>query len=120
MENKTNKTTETIANKALAGAAVPQTGEGVAPTPSTASVKSLRYKPGMYRSDKFMRVIKELTHTHSRDENGKVQKTYGTWANDKNMIVFQKGVERSLTEEDLKLPAVQRLIDSKTIFRVGE
>lgn len=117
-----NKTMETIADKALAGAAVPQTGEGVAPipTPSTASVKSLKYKPGMYRSDKFMRVIKELTHTHSRDENGKVQKTYGTWANDKNMIVFQKGVERPLTEEDLKLPAVQRLIDSKTIFRVGE
>lgn len=117
-----NKTTETIAYKALAGAAVPQTGGGVdsTTTPSTAAVTHSKYKPGMYRSDKFMRVIKELTHTHSRDENGKVQKTYGTWANDKNMIIFQKGVERPLNEEDLKLPAVQRLIDSKTIFRVGE
>lgn len=105
------KTTKIIEDKVLAGAAVPQTGEGVTPS---------KYKPGMYRSDKFMRVIKELTHTHSRDDSGKIQKTYGTWANDKNMVIFQKGVERPLTEEDLKLPSIQRLIDSKAIFRVGE
>lgn len=116
-----NKTMGTIADKALAGAAVPKTGEGVAPTPTNdAAVAPSKYKPGMYRAEKFMRVIKELSHTHQRDENGKVQKTYGTWANDKNMIIFQKGVERQLTAEDLKLPAIQRLIDSKTIFRVGE
>lgn len=114
-----NKNTETIADTALAGATVPQAGEGVAPTPTPSTAPS-RYKPGNYRSEKFMRIIKELTHTHQRDDACKVQKTYGTWANDKNMIIFQKGVERPLTAEDLKLPAIQSLIDRKVIFRVGD
>ena len=89
--------------------------EGVAPVAST----SKRYLPGMYRSDRYMRIIKELTHVHRKDDNGKVQKTYGTWVRDDNMIVFKKGVETRLTAEDLTLPAVQRLIDSKIIYRLG-
>lgn len=111
-----NKNTETIADTALAGATVPQTGTAAPKSEPTTS----KYKPGVYRADKFMRIIKQLSHTHQRDENGKVQKTYGTWATEKNMIIFQKGVEKRLTAEDLALSAVQRLIDSKVIYRVGD
>lgn len=79
-----------------------------------------KYLPGVYRSEKFMRIIKALTFTHQKDDNGKIQKTYGTWANDKNMIIFPKGKDVRLSKEDVALTAIQRLIDSKVIFRVGE
>lgn len=87
--------------------------------PAVAMPKERKYMPGMYRSDKFMRIIKELTYQHAKDENGKIRKTHGTWSNPKNMIVFQKGVETKLTEEDLKLPVIRSLIDRKTIYRLG-
>ena len=96
--------TETVLDEALAASAAPKA----------------KYKPGMYRSDRFMRIIKELTLTHQKDDSGKVKKTYGTWAKESNMIVFKKGVERYLNAEDLKLMAIQRLIDSKVIYRVGD
>lgn len=83
-------------------------------------VSRSHYKPGNYRSDRFLRIIKELSHKHAKDANGNIQKTYGTWATDSNMIVFSKGVERRLTEDELKLPSIQRLIDSKVIYRVGD
>lgn len=84
------------------------------PTPTS------KYKPGVYRADKFMRIIKEITAENKVDANGQVQKTYGTWVRDDNMIIFQKGVEKRLTKEDLALPTIQRLIDSKVIYRVGD
>lgn len=89
---------------------------------STAEVEEpkKKYIPGMYRSDKFLRVIKELTFQNKKDAAGNVVKTYGTWANDKNVIIFNKNGERRLTEEDLQLTSIQRLIDSKTIYRVGD
>lgn len=104
-DNKELEKKETIAETAIKGAD---------------SVKKGKYIPGTYRSDKFMRVIKALTYENQKDANGVVQKTYGTWAKESNMIVFQKNQERRLTAEDLELPAIQRLIDSKTIFRVGD
>lgn len=83
-------------------------------------VKGAKYKPGVYRADKFLRIIKELTYQNKVGADGIVQKTYGTWAKEENMIIFQKGVEKRLTADDLKLVAIQRLIDSKTIYRVGD
>lgn len=107
-DGKVNGTEDTlIADKAL----------GAAPVKKAAPSK---YKAGLYRSDKFLRIIKELTYTHQRDELGRVQKTYGTWSNEKNMIIFSKGVERRLSEDEIALPSIQRLIDQKTIYRVGD
>lgn len=83
------------------------------------AVVNTRYLPGIYRSDKYMRIIKQLTYEHRKDSEGKVQKTYGTWARDDNMIIFRKGIETPLTESDVQLPAIQRLIDSKVIYRLG-
>ena len=101
----------TIANEALASI-------DASATKSTS--KKSTYKAGLYRSDKFLRVIKSLSYEHRKDANGTVQKTYGTWAKDDNMIIFQKGVPRELTESDLQLPTIRRLIDSKAIFKVGD
>lgn len=105
-------TEKTIADVALEESKVGKTERGK----TTAS----GYKPGVYRSDKFLRIIKKLSYSHSKDASGQVQKTYGTWAKDDNMIVFSKGVEKRLTEADLELESIRRLIDSKTIYRVGD
>ena len=108
--------TETIADTALKGTTdkVDKNKEE-----KKADKPAKKYIPGMYRADKFMRIIKELSFTHVKDANGTIQKTHGTWAKDKNMIIFKKGVETELTADDLKLPAIQRLIDSKIIYRMG-
>lgn len=109
-----------IADKALNAQAEKPAKDAVKNKEATAEKSvSLKYQAGVYRSDKFLRVIKELTYTHAKDDAGHIQKTYGTWANDKNMIIFSKGAERRLTEEELKLPVIQRLIDTKVIYRVG-
>lgn len=79
-----------------------------------------KYLPGVYRSDKYMRIIKKLSYEIVKDAAGQVQKTYGTWAVPDNFIIFQKDVEKRLTAEDLKLPAIQNLIDSRVIYRVGD
>lgn len=78
-----------------------------------------KYVPGSYRAEKFLRIIKELTYKNVKNADGKIQKTHGTWATASNMIEFKKGIETILTAEDLELPAIQRLIDTKVIFRVG-
>lgn len=85
-----------------------------------AETSGSKYKPGVYRSEKFLRIIKALTYQHKKDANGQVQRTYGTWATKDNVIVFQKGVEKRLSAEDVELQAIQRLIDSKVIYRVGD
>lgn len=79
-----------------------------------------KFKGGLYRSDKFLRIIKRISYEHQKDDAGKIQKTYGTWAKADNFIIFSKGVEKRLTDEEVALPAVQRLIESKAIFRVGD
>lgn len=109
-----------LANEKKTAADIALAGISVAAEKSAAPVGGTsKYLPGMYRSDKYMRIIKALTYTHRKDDAGKVHKTYGTWAKDDNMIIFKKGVETPLTAEDLELPAVQRLVDSKTIYRLG-
>lgn len=79
-----------------------------------------KYLPGEYRADKFMRIIKELTTVNKKDAAGNVVKTYATWTKPENMIIFNKGINKRLTEDDLKLESIRRLIDSKTIYRVGD
>lgn len=119
MENTENKTIADVAlenNESAQPKVQPKAAEEKA---VEKKVPNKKYLAGMYRSDKFMRIIKELTYTHTKDENGKVQKTHGTWAKPQNMIIFQKGVETRLTEADVELPAIQRLIDSKAIYRMG-
>lgn len=117
---------DSIADTALGGvnkSAVSQVKKVTAPVVKkaveTPSDTPRRYLEGFYRSDRFMRIIKELTFEHAKDENGKVRKTHGTWSKASNMIIFQKGVETQLTDADLTLPAVRSLIDRKIIFKVG-
>ena len=81
--------------------------------------KVSRYVPGYYRADKYLRIIKKLSYKNIVDSKGNIQKTYGTWATAGNMIEFKKGQETYLSEEDLTLPAIQRLIDTKVILRIG-
>ena len=109
-----------MADKEVNKVDVEEVKSGATAVKAEKKVAPAKYKEGLYRSDKFLRIIKELTYTHQKDELGRVQKTYGTWANDRNMIVFSKGVERRLGSEELALPAIQRLIDQKTIYRVGD
>lgn len=99
----------------------PRVSKAVSSVPQVAVNNPLKkqYLPGMYRCDKFMRIIKELSYTHTKDDTGKIRKTHGTWSKAKNMIIFQKGVETRLTEDDLRLPAVRSLIDRKVIYRMG-
>ena len=74
---------------------------------------------GSYRADKYLRIIKKLSYKNTVDSKGNIQKTYGTWATAGNMIEFKKGQETYLSEEDLTLQAIQRLIDTKVILRIG-
>lgn len=107
---------QTIADKALAA-----TETKAKAVEKKAEVKSVsKHKAGVYRSDKYMRIIKALTVQHHKDSTGQITKTYGTWAKDDNFITFNKGVEKRLTQEEVDLPAIQNLIDSKVIYRVGD
>lgn len=81
--------------------------------------KVSKYVPGYYRADKYLRIIKKLSYKNTVDSKGNIQKTYGTWATAGNMIEFKKGQETYLSEEDLTLQAIQRLIDTKVILRIG-
>ena len=116
---------QTIADKALADAPVEQKvgADDVVVQGAEQKKKydydTAKYVPGNYRSDKYFRLIKALTYEHTRDANGNIQKTTGTWAKPSNVIIFQKGVETKLTADDLALPAVRSLIDRKVIYRIG-
>lgn len=81
--------------------------------------KVSKYVSGYYRADKYLRIIKKLSYKNTVDSKGNIQKTYGTWATAGNMIEFKKGQETYLSEEDLTLQAIQRLIDTKVILRIG-
>ena len=110
-------TEKTIAEQALETAEA----KAIKKTASKAVEKqTTKYKGGMYRSDKFMRIIKTLSYEHQKDASGQIQKTYGTWSRENNVIVFQKNTEIRLSDEDVALPTIQRLIDSKSIYRVGD
>lgn len=105
---------QTTADKALKATKAEPVAKQEVATPKK------KYLPGVYRSDKYMRIIKKLSYEIVKDAAGQVQKTYGTWAVPDNFIIFQKDVEKRLTAEDLKLPAIQNLIDSRVIYRVGD
>ena len=87
--------------------------------PKVEPKKVSKYVPGYYRADKYLRIIKKLSYKNTVDSKGNIQKTYGTWATAGNMIEFKKGQETYLSEEDLTLQAIQRLIDTKVILRIG-
>lgn len=107
-------------DKPIAEQALEATGTSAATEGAAKPATNSKYQPGVYRADKFMRIIKAITMQHKTDASGQVQKTYGTWTKDDNMIIFQKGVEKRLSAEDVALPTIQRLIDSKAIYKVGD
>lgn len=114
-------TEQTTADKALASKPVAQPAKPTAkPAEAVEKKSNSGFKPGIYRAEKQMRIIREITYKDVKDANGQVTKTYGTWAKPENMINFVKGGEVHLTAADVALPAIQNLIKNKTIFRVGD
>lgn len=63
-----------------------------------------------YTSDKNFQVIRKLTAQNVKGDNKKISKTYPTWTNEGNFIVFTKGEKTGLTQEDLELPQIKNLI----------
>ena len=68
-----------------------------------------------YTSDKDFQVIKKLTAQNVRGDNKKVEKTYPTWTNEGNFIIFKRGEKTALTAEDLELPTIKNLIKTGVI-----
>ena len=68
-----------------------------------------------YTSDKNFQVIRRLTAQNVKGESKKIEKTYPTWTDEKNFIIFAKGQRTGLTAEDLELPSIKSLIKNNVI-----
>ena len=68
-----------------------------------------------YTSDKNFQVIKAITTQNVRGDNKKIEKSYPTWTDSSNFIEFKKGQKTALTQKDLELPAIKKLIKLNVI-----
>ena len=68
-----------------------------------------------YTSDKNFQVVRRLTAQNVKGDNKKIEKTYPTWTDSANFINFKKGEKVGLTDTDLELPAIKKLISLNVI-----
>lgn len=70
-----------------------------------------------YTSDRNFQIIRKLTAKDVKGDSKKVERNIPTWTTEENFIVFKKGKPTSLSEEDLQLPTIKKLISSGIIKR---
>lgn len=74
---------------------------------------------GWYESNQPITVVTNLSYVTKKNNKGEAERTFGLWANDdKSFIKFIPGEPVELTNELVKLPNIQQLIERNVLRRV--
>lgn len=81
-------------------------------------MSDIRIVPGNYESRVSIQVIKKLTQQSAKNSDGTISRTFATWQDSSNFIVFTPGKKIQLTKEDIENETIRQLILKGKLVRV--
>lgn len=75
--------------------------------------------PGYYQSKTHLELVLKLSQESKINKDGSIARTYATWMNKNNILVFDEGKKVELTKEMIdESVALQHLIQKGVLTRV--